>query len=111
MSYTVVALFEVIPGMTDEELSRTRLALEILQQQPGFLSYESVRTDEGNVMVIQGLQSQEDYQHAISLARQRRAERQLEGLPRGRGGVLGLKALFVAEPSCFCRIHFREGKP
>ena len=73
MSYKVVAIFEVVPGMTEEELRRTRLALEILQQQQGFLSYESVRTDEGNVMVIQGWQSKQDYQRAIALARQQRA--------------------------------------
>ncbi len=73
MSYKVVAIFEVLPGMTDEELRRTRLALEILRQQPGLLSYESVRTDEGNVMVIQGWQTREDYQRAIALARQQRA--------------------------------------
>jgi heme-degrading monooxygenase HmoA len=73
MSYKVVAIFKVVHGMTDEELRRTRLALEILQQQPGFISYESIRTDEDGVVVIQGWQSKEHYQQAIALARQRRA--------------------------------------
>jgi heme-degrading monooxygenase HmoA len=73
MSYKVVAIFEVIPGMTDEELRRTKLALEILRQQSGFVSYESIRTDEDGVMVIQGWQSKEQYQRAIALARQQRA--------------------------------------
>jgi heme-degrading monooxygenase HmoA len=73
MSYKVVAIFEVIPGMTDEELHRTKIALEILRQQPGFVSYESIRTDEDGVMVIQGWESTEQYQQAIALARQQRA--------------------------------------
>jgi heme-degrading monooxygenase HmoA len=56
MSYKAVAIFQVIPGNTKEELRRTKLALEILEEQPGFVSYESIRTDENNVVVIQGCQ-------------------------------------------------------
>jgi heme-degrading monooxygenase HmoA len=73
MSYKVVAIFKVIPGNLEEELRRTHLALEILEQQPGSISYESIRTDDDQVVVIQGWRSKRQYQQAMAIARQQRA--------------------------------------
>jgi heme-degrading monooxygenase HmoA len=73
MGYKVVVIFKVIPGNLEEELRRTHLALEILEQQPGLISYESVRTEKDEVVVTQGWQSKEQYQQAMAIARQQRA--------------------------------------
>ena len=65
MPHKVVTIFTLKPSAAEEELKRSREAMEVFSEQPGFVSYEVVRTSPTGLLVIHEWQTKADYGKAM----------------------------------------------
>lgn len=76
MPYKVVIVFKLLPGQADAELGRCRSEhslLNLLRNEPGFVSYEVVKLREDSTMVVQTWETKEHLAQAMPKAAAARA--------------------------------------
>ena len=90
MPYKAVTIFALKPSAAEEELKRSHEAMIVFREQPGFVSYEVIRTSPNGLMVIHEWQNKADYGKAIAEAASRMAN-------SGRESIVVRREVFAGE--------------
>lgn len=100
--YKVVATFELQPNKADEEISRIdrdESLLNLLREQPGFQSYEVVKTAEDSTMTLQTWESEDTFQKAMETVQANRAPQDRENIVIDRDWYAGEVVLTTEQDS------------